>query len=228
MQTPQAPTQVPAPAPVVVGVPEAPAAPITAGPTTIRELDAIKSRRSELSNQLISSAGRRDRLMRELNQAPAGPARAGLEQRIAVLDKRILQLETDIAETGRQLTTSQAGLLTATSPQRSFGDMWARSGGTISNVFIVFVLAPLAIAAARNMWRKGNRPPAAPRDAENARRLDQLQQSIDTIAIEVERVSEGQRFVTRLLSEQQKMQPLAAPHEQRDTSLVAREGANAT
>jgi hypothetical protein len=32
--------------------------------------------------------------------------------------------------------------------------------------------------------------------------LGQLQQAVDAIAIEVERLSEGQRFTTRLLSEQ--------------------------
>jgi hypothetical protein len=32
--------------------------------------------------------------------------------------------------------------------------------------------------------------------------LRQLQNSVDTIAVEVERLSEGQRFTTRLLSEQ--------------------------
>jgi len=39
-------------------------------------------------------------------------------------------------------------------------------------------------------------------------RLEQLQQSVDAIAIEVERISEGQRFVTKLLSESR--DPIAA------------------
>ena len=32
-------------------------------------------------------------------------------------------------------------------------------------------------------------------------RLERMEQAIDSIAVEVERISEGQRFVTRLLSE---------------------------
>ena len=43
------------------------------------------------------------------------------------------------------------------------------------------------------------RPPALP--AESGERLERIEQAMDAIAIEVERVSEGQRFVTRLLSE---------------------------
>jgi hypothetical protein len=36
---------------------------------------------------------------------------------------------------------------------------------------------------------------------ENAQRLERMEHAIDTIAIEMERVSEGQRFITRILSE---------------------------
>jgi K+/H+ antiporter YhaU regulatory subunit KhtT len=36
---------------------------------------------------------------------------------------------------------------------------------------------------------------------DNTQRLERMEQAIDSIAIEMERVSEGQRFVTRLLSE---------------------------
>ena len=35
-------------------------------------------------------------------------------------------------------------------------------------------------------------------------RLSRLEQAVDAIAVEVERISEGQRFTTRLLSEQAK------------------------
>ena len=36
-----------------------------------------------------------------------------------------------------------------------------------------------------------------------ATRLDRIEQAVDTIAIEVERVSEGQRFTSRLLAERE-------------------------
>ncbi len=36
---------------------------------------------------------------------------------------------------------------------------------------------------------------------DSSQRLERIEQAMDAIAIEVERVSEGQRFVTRLLSE---------------------------
>jgi hypothetical protein len=206
MQT--TPAQSPAPVtptgtPVIVTEGTAPI-PIVA-PKTVQELQGLRARRSELSSQLSSSANRRERLVRELSRTQPGPARTGLEQRIGVLDKRIVQIESDIAQTGRQLATPQAGVLNTTEQQTSFGGLTRGDVRSISSLFIIFVLAPLALAAARNMWKRGNRPAPPPPDVENARKMEQLQQSVDTIAVEMERVSEGQRFVTKLLSEQQRI-----------------------
>ena len=53
-----------------------------------------------------------------------------------------------------------------------------------------------AVGAQRLMARQ--RPAAAI----EASRADRLQQSLDVIALEVERISEGQRFVTKLFTEQ--------------------------
>lgn len=46
-----------------------------------------------------------------------------------------------------------------------------------------------------------------------AERLERLEQAVDTIALEIERISEGQRFTTKLLAEQarQKEKPLELP-----------------
>jgi uncharacterized protein YicC (UPF0701 family) len=41
-------------------------------------------------------------------------------------------------------------------------------------------------------------------------RLARIEQSVDAIALEVERISEGQRFITKLLSEHNQMLPKAA------------------
>ena len=65
----------------------------------------------------------------------------------------------------------------------------------------LFVLFPLAIAMARNIWRRGSRQAALPVSTESNQRMERLEQAVDAIAIEIERVSEGQRFVTRLLTE---------------------------
>jgi len=73
----------------------------------------------------------------------------------------------------------------------------------ITGIVIVFTLAvlmPLSIAFARTIPRRGRHAAERP-SAELTGRLDRMEEGIDAIAIEVERISEGQRFVTKLLGE---------------------------
>jgi hypothetical protein len=121
----QATTQTapPAPAaplpPVVAGAPQA-EVPITGVPVTAADVRALRAKRSELSDQLESAAGRRARLSSQL-VGKQGADRAGLEARIGVLDKRMVQLESDIAETGRQLTAAPGALVQAADSRQSRG-----------------------------------------------------------------------------------------------------------
>ncbi|MEO5580674.1 MAG: hypothetical protein ABIR58_08435 [Gemmatimonadaceae bacterium] len=167
-------------------------------PLSRRDVAELRGRREELSNQLTSAAGRRRRLAEELRSQPEGPARTGIEGQLAVLDTRLAQLETDIAATGRQLSAAPQGLLSSEGVSRDVPENVAM----ISSVFTVFVLFPIALAYARRLWKGAGKAPAqAALPAESAERLIRLEQGMEAIAIEIERVAEGQRFVTRLLSD---------------------------
>ncbi len=61
---------------------------------------------------------------------------------------------------------------------------------------------PIARAWARRMERGPSMPSQMP--MEMAARLERMEQALDSIAIEVERISEAQRFTTKLLAEQNK------------------------
>jgi hypothetical protein len=174
-------------------------------PTTAREMAALRQRGEELSRQLRSVSGRRNELAGQLDEA-TGTNRAGIEQRIAQLDARIMGIEADIAQNGRLLASAPANLLNvrtetgAPPPRGPFG----MNPGQLTGVTIVgtiFVLFPLAIAMARNIWRRGSRQAPAPVSQESTERMERLEQAVDAISIEIERISEGQRFVTRLLTE---------------------------
>ena len=71
-------------------------------PMTVRDIRAIQNRREGLSNQLLSVQSRRKDVAEALKAADPA-ARPGLQERLAVLDERIVQLERDIASTGREL-----------------------------------------------------------------------------------------------------------------------------
>ncbi|NUO37247.1 MAG: hypothetical protein HOQ31_01445 [Gemmatimonadaceae bacterium] len=172
---------------------------------TSQELAALKARRSLLSDQLNSANSRRKELAQQARNA-TGADKAGLEQRIAVLDGRLARLENDIDENSKLLASVPAALA-STSSDHSVGigpGAKNRMEDVIPVVSIVslFVLFPIVLSIARNIWRRGSLPPAARPDRESVQRLERMEQAMEAIAIEVERVSEGQRFVTRLLSEQ--------------------------
>ena len=68
----------------------------------------------------------------------------------------------------------------------------------ISIVPITAIGWPLARAYARRV-EKGEVGARLPNEV--TARLERMEQAIDSIAVEVERISEGQRFTTKLLSE---------------------------
>ncbi|HEY9229285.1 MAG TPA: hypothetical protein VIP11_21740 [Gemmatimonadaceae bacterium] len=60
------------------------------------------------------------------------------------------------------------------------------------------IFVPIARAYARRLEREPHQPVTPP---DVTARLERMEQALDTIAIEIERISENQRFTTKLLSE---------------------------
>ena len=179
-------------------------------PRTARDLEALMARRKELSSQLSSVDGRRGSLMSQLKRASDPTVIKGLEDRIALLDARQLKLEKDIQTNGQALASPAAGLI-GSSSLPFVGGLRQSQVMTLSVLSIIFVLFPLAVGVARAMIKRSARPGPPPAVfTETAQRLERLEASVDAIAIEIERVSEGQRFVTKLLSEGQPAPALGA------------------
>ena len=179
-------------------------------PTSHEEMRALISRRRQLSDQLENVTDRRNDLIEQLRTAPA-VAEPGLRAQLAALDTRVVQLENDLATTGREIAGASPELISmteepprATDDNGSFDDgVGAGVAGTLSAVFVLFFFA-------RRWWKKSGRRRAQPLMLNaDSERLQRLETGMDAMAIEIERISEGQRFVTRLLSESR--QPESAP-----------------
>src|SRR6476661_2698464 len=84
-------------------------------PMSAQEVRALKARRQALSDQLQSADGRRKELAK-LVQGATGADKAGLEQRLGVLDARLARLESDIDETGKLLASTPATLASTSEP----------------------------------------------------------------------------------------------------------------
>ena len=61
------------------------------------------------------------------------------------------------------------------------------------------VLFPLVRAWSRRIEGRGTPPAAIPADV--TERLERIERAVESVAVEVERISEGQRFVTKVLAD---------------------------
>jgi hypothetical protein len=164
--------------------------------------EALKAQRRELANQQSNLEDRRRDLSERLTDPMVGGAdRKGLEQRITELDARISSIDQQIAETELRIA-SQAGVPGAVQPPRESNrrDGPPEEVFVLGGMFIVVVLLPLSIAMARRIWRRGITT-ITKLPAELTERLTRLEQGMDAIAVEVERIGEGQRYMARLMGE---------------------------
>lgn len=214
MQNPTPGTAViPAPAP-----PAPPAAPFVyeitgQGPTrplTQQEISVIRNQRSEMSDQLQSAQNRRERVLDELRTAPPG-TEPGLQQQYQVLSDRIVAIERDIEASGRTLRSGQVPVGTVLVPPRSFSSSNrtddAERGATLAAMILLPIAAIYMWRAFRRRRRGGRREVEV--HAEQDSRFERLEQAVDAIALEIERVGEAQRYQAKLLSEANMMPAMA-------------------
>jgi hypothetical protein len=169
-------------------------------PTAIYE--AMREQRSELQNQLERLEDQREEIADELRSPNVdGRDQQGLESRLATIDARIVSVETQLAQADAAVARAAAvpgAVQPPPPPPRRQGppeEVFALIG-----VFMFVVVLPLVIAYARRIWRRGAAAVATvPQEIYD--RFSRLDQAIDSVAIEVERIGEGQRFLTRLHAE---------------------------
>lgn len=192
IQTPKIPTT-PSPGALVAGARSAPS------PSAIYE--GLKAQRNELNGQLEGLQNTRQGINNELEEMPASaPQRPGLEARLKDIDTRISAVDQMIAGNAAQIAQAAAVPGAVVEPPRTIIQGPPEEVYYLSGIFMFIVLLPLSIALARRIWRRGSAVVTSfPREI--AERLSRMEQAVEATAVEVERIGEGQRFLTRLLSE---------------------------
>jgi hypothetical protein len=180
-----------------------------------RELDALEAQRAELKSQLQSVTERRMLLSMQM-QGTEGQSRLELQNRIKALDERTGRIDTELnrvddaisaaLESGATRAPSGfdrlIGSISTTVPPpppppglfggRDTGDLLAP---ILAGQVVGFVLLGVVLWTALRRRVSG----AMRLGAEDVNRLDQLQRSVDVMAVEIERVSEAQRYVSKIL-----------------------------
>ena len=186
-------------------LPQPAALPATDAPQAIYR--ALESQREVLGDQLQQVQQLREQLVGQLNDSPAAVIKTSLEKRIASVDERIADLDKQIAKADQAVANAAAvpGAIVHEPPMPRQGppdEVYA-----LSALFMLIVILPFTVAFARRIWRRSAKatvvlPP------EMGQRMESIERGVEAIAIEVERIGEGQRFLSQLLGERQDLRAL--------------------
>lgn len=164
---------------------------------------AVLERREVLGDQMTRLLNRRDNLTERMHAAKPGSAeRILLEKHMDELTTRIVAHEKTLHAADAEVAAA-AGVPGATtpSPAERFNPAVDDSVVIMGTIFAGATMLLLAGAWARRLWR-GASSVVAQLPPSFEQRFLRLEQSVDAVAIEVERVSEGQRFLHKVFLEQ--------------------------
>lgn len=193
-------------------------------PQTRAEFESLQLRREELRAQIEALTDRRGEIAQQRLEtkarigsgAPDGPLFAELTRTMDELGRRIVQLDREWVEVNDALlTATRRGIAgedvhVIAEPPPPPAIPTIHVGGSrfdagvadprfltlLAGEAVLFVL--LGVIGWRYLKRKYERRVIDPPPMQD---VAQLRHAVDAIALEVERISEGQRYVTKLLSE---------------------------
>jgi hypothetical protein len=84
---------------------------------------------------------------------------------------------------------------------RPLSDREVLAGGVLAGVTVGMLATTVFVVVLRQLSRLGRRATPGSRRADLAPRLDRIEAAVETIALEVERASEAQRYSAKLLTE---------------------------
>jgi hypothetical protein len=177
-----------------------PAAVQNTAPSASQVYEAMRAQRDVLGDQMRALDNTRNDLRRELSKSQGTVDRQGIEKRISEIDGRISEMEKQISASDASVSKAAGvpgAIVERPEPVRRGPpeEAWVLGG-----MFIVFVMMPMSVAWAIRMLRR-SKVPAAPSLTAVEQRLTAIEQGVESIAIEVERIGEGQRFVAQLIGE---------------------------
>lgn len=191
-------------------------APVLAGPPpnpNVAQLGELRARAADLKLRLSDLDMRRSQLKDRYDRFQ------GADADRTALGKELAGVQHDMTATQVQLETTAAQideLTTQRDMERAFSlqqppttiPMTAPADpflgpneimGIATGMFVLTV--PFVIVLARRLWIRS--VPRAAFDPEDSPRLQRMEQAIESIALEVERIGEAQRFTTKLLADRQ-------------------------
>jgi len=172
--------------------------------------EGFRAQRRELNNQLDELQSTRREITSQLEDLTAGsPERKPLETRMTDIDSRITTVDQMLASNATDISKAAAIPGAVVEPPRVINEGPPQDAYALGGIFMLVVLLPISVAFARRIWRRSAAAVAAfPREI--GERLLRMEQALEATAVEVERIGEGQRFLTRLFTEGEGARSLGA------------------
>ena len=184
----------------------APNAPVLAAgarsaPSASAIYEGFKAQRRELSNQLDELQSTRREITSQMEDVSAGSTeQKALETRITDIDSRIATVDHMLASNAAQIAQAAAIPGAVVEAPRVIDQGPPEEAYVLGGLFMILVFFPLSVALARRIWRRSAAVVTSfPREV--TERLSRMEQAVEATAVEVERIGEGQRFLTRLFTE---------------------------
>jgi hypothetical protein len=169
----------------------------------VNDVGTLRSHLNELRVELTGLQAQWEGLYSQLNvMLKTNPARPGVQQQWADVGVRIAQVKGQIALREAQIAQAEGRPIgtTTTAPGPPPFSVNPDVAFPVAAGLLIVLGLPVSIAWARRILR-GKPQPAPLPPPDFSPRLENIERAIDAIAIEVERISEGQRFVTKILTE---------------------------
>lgn len=188
----------------------APSAAARSAPSASAIYEGFRAQRRELNNQLDELESTRREITSQLEDVSAGsPERKPLETRMTDIDSRITTVDQMLASNATDISKAAAIPGAVVEPPRVINEGPPQEAYALGGIFMLVVLLPISVAFARRIWRRSAAAVAAfPREI--GERLLRMEQALEATAVEVERIGEGQRFLTRLFTEGEGARSLGA------------------
>jgi cell division protein FtsB len=181
------------------------------------EIGALTAQRGELQAQMEQLSRRRNQLDERRHVTSAGPVQSQLVAQMAEIDARSARIDAQIMGLNDRISAAMGRLAELPAgadrivqvpeiriPDIQFGPGFRRGPDMREVAGIMAAEAVALVLIGVVFWRLGMKRMRDRFDrmfSAQTQQLTQLQQAMDVVGVEVERISEGQRYVTKVLTE---------------------------
>jgi hypothetical protein len=183
--------------------PPAPATTVLIGPEDV-QMSALIEQQTQGIGRLVQLEGDRAALRKRLTSA-SGDEATQLRRQLNVTESLIEGEQAKLQALKSRMSELPLGTQVVNVPPPVLvghdGRMFGLSNDEFKAAFSFVIVFPLVVAVAVRLLRR--KPAAQAPSVLEDNRLARLEQAVESVAIEVERISESQRFQAKLMAEKQ-------------------------